>query len=457
MSREIEALLSGSELAAAQRLPALLGEARPEDVAEVLTHFDAEDTLRLWTAIPDEDHRVLTLVEADPVTREQIVRALPRRTLIETVERMEPDDAADLLALIDEGERHSVITNLEPETARDVSELLQYPADSAGGIMTSEFVSVGPDRTCQQALLLLQQSFDTEVVAYVYVVDEARRLLGVISLREIIAARPEALIRDHMRREVISADIDLDQEAVARLAHKYNLKSIPVIDASARILGVVTIDDIVSVISEEVDEDIYRMAGSPGDHPLRKRIFSRMFARIPWLVFSLAAGLAIGHHQVHSGRAEGAPEAEVTPLLMLFAFTPLVIGLSGGVATQSSTLITRGLATGEVGRGGTARLLAQEFTIGVGIGVCMGLIAAGLLFALDSLGYLPLDARMPFAIGLGVMGGVVIAAVSGTLIPLACNSLKVDPALVAGPFITSFNDLVGGITYVSIAELTLRM
>lgn len=453
---EIDALLAGTEWSAAEHLPALLEKARPEDLAEVLTHFSEADALRVWTTIPDEDQRVLTLVEADPVTREQIVRALPRPTLIDTVGRMEPDDAADLLALIDEDERRSIITSLEPETARALTNLMRHPAESAGGIMTSEFVSVGLESTCHQALMRLQQSFETEVVTYLYVVDADERLAGVVSLREIIAARPDDLIRDHMESEVISAEVDLDQEEVARLAHKYNLKSVPVVDAHRRLVGVVTIDDIVGVIADEVDEDIYRMAGSPGDHPVRRGLFNRMFSRMPWLVFSLAAGLAIGYHQVANGQTDVGGSSTTGSSLLLLAFTPLVIGLAGGVGTQSATLITRGLATGEVGRGGIARLLVQESFIGLGIGLCMGLVTAALLYGLSSSGYLPLDARLPSAIGVGVFGGVVIAAISGTSIPLICNALRVDPALVAGPFITSFNDLLGGITYISVGQLLLN-
>lgn len=449
----LEPVLATAHADRAQQLTAILTGQRAEDVADVLTRFASEDKLLIFAAIPEDEQRAWVLAETDPTSRQELVELLPKPMLVETVEQMDPDDATDLLEELDDVQQAEVITQLEPDMAREVRDLLKHAPESAGGIMTSEFVAVRSDQSAGEVLGVLQRTLDTEVVSYVYVVDADDRLQGVISIREIIAAAPEDRVVDRMKTELITAHVDDDQEEVAHLARKYNLQSIPVLDDSQHLLGVATVDDILDIISEEADEDIYRLAGSPGHHPSQQRILRRVLARIPWLGISLLAGVSIGYLQKKQGEAHATGDLGLFSVLLVF--TPLVIGIAGGVGTQSSTLIARGLATGEVELSRYLRILFQEFVIGATISLVMGVLVMGLLYAMSSTGVLPLDAKVPVAVGIGLIAGVLLAAVSGTSIPLVCETMGVDPALVAGPFITSFNDVVGALAYLAIAKAIL--
>lgn len=427
-----------------------LGGWRPEDLAELLERLSEEATLAVFQSLPDDETRAQVLAETDAASRAVLVQSLPRTEVAEVIAAMEPDDVTDLIEEQSGAARVELLGTLTPESARDVQDLLQYSPESAGGIMTPEYVSVHPEQTTQEVLELLQRSIDSEIVSYVYVVDRADRLLGVASIRDLIVARPEQAIGEVMQSEVIAARVSDDQEEVARQASKYNLSSIPVVDAAGRMVGIATIDDIIDVMQEEADEDIYRFGGVPGGTTAQQSLFRRFLARIPWLFFSLCSGIIIGHMQLNEGLT-GPGE----PLLLLVVFTPLVIGIAGGVGTQSSTLIARGLATGQVQLRHGLAVISQEFVIGLGISLTMALLVLGLILGMSWLGYLPLHAQLPLAVSVGLCGGVMLATVSGAAIPLACQRLRIDPALVAGPFITSLNDLVGSFCYLWLARWVL--
>lgn len=447
LSARLSALLSGT--LEANVLRDELRMWRPEDIAEALHGFSTPEKIQLFTALETDEARAIVLSETDSGSRVELVEVLPWKNIGGVVDQMDPDDAADLVEELEAQERVILLDSVEPETARGVEELMRYPADSAGGIMTSEFVAAGANDTARDILLLLQKSIDTEVQSYVYVVEDDDRLIGVVSIREIIAAEPEDVAHALMKKEVISAEVTLDQEEVAHMARKYNLDSIPIVDSAGALLGVVTIDDIVDIISDEADEDIYRLAGSPGQHPAQQTTFRRIVARIPWLFISLAAGLTVAYIQ----KEEVQADVGTTPIELLVVFTPLVIGIAGGVGTQSSTLIARGLATGEIEMSRTKRILTQELAIGCAIGVVFGVVVFGLLSAMTTFGYFPDVPNLALGISAGLTSGVLLAALSGTSIPLVCQAARVDPALVAGPFITGFNDVVGAFAYLAIAKV----
>lgn len=452
LTNKLEEILDGPAERRDPDLRELLVKVRVEDIAEVLGEFAPEEKAIIFSAVPATDQGEV-LNETDPTSTNDLVAVLSEDELAPMVEELDPDDAADIVELIPEEDRSTLLAKVPRETADEVEELLRYDPESAGGIMTLEFIAVRPAQTAAEALAILQKSLDTEVVSYVYVVDDANHLIGVVSIREIIAAKPADLIESIMEREVIFANVHDDQEEVANLARKYNLNSIPIVDAEHGLLGVTTVDDILDIISEEADEDIYRLAGSPANHPAQQRLITRAVGRTPFLLLSVLAGLIIvsmGQNGLEE-TDQGFDEAAV-----LVAFLPLVIGLSGGIGTQSATLIARGLATGEVDMSRSVRVFLQETIIGVSIAVFMAFIVAVSLFTMHATGMLAvLNARFLIAVALGLLAGITLGTTCGTAIPLACQRIKVDPALVAGPFVTAFNDVVGAFAFLAIGNLVL--
>jgi magnesium transporter len=369
------------------------------------------------------------------------------------VEEMPPDEATDLVGDLSDEDRRELFAELEPETVGEVSRLLLHHPESAGGIMTSESITVRPDRTADEVLELLQERLDTEVVAYVYVTAENDRLIGVFSIRDLLRAAPDTPVREFMKTELITAHIDDDQEKVAILARRYNLKSIPIVDGDGRLVGLATIDDILDIIAEEADEDIYRMAGVADSHPAQQRMLRRALVRMPWLLLPVISGFLIAG--LHEEKEGGAPTSGLGETITLVAFIPLVMGIAGAVGTQTATMMVRGMAMGEIELHRSRKVFAQEFGIGLLIALAIGGVVTGGLALLLDAGLLSGSGILAAAVGLGLFGGIILASVCGTLFPIGCEAIGLDPALVAGPFITSFNDVLAAATFLAIAKLVL--
>ncbi|MEE8141602.1 MAG: magnesium transporter [Planctomycetota bacterium] len=426
------------------QLRKFLQNVRAEDVAEILGDFGDDQKSSIFQALPVEKQAVV-LDETDATSREKLVQLLPVSTLAPIVNRMPPDEATDLSELLPEPGRGKLLEALDEQRASAIQTLLRHHPESAGGIMTPQFCAVAAQQTSGDVLELLQKTLDTEVVSYVYVVDKSNRLEGVISIREIIAARPDQRVENFMKREVIAARVTDDQEEVANLARKYNLSSIPVVDSWERLVGVATIDDIVDIISDEADEDIYRIAGTAGDHPAHQKVLSRALVRIPWLLLPGLSGFVV------AGLLQAGQEH-----LILWTFVPLIMGISGGVGIQSSTMIVRGLATGEIDMTRMARVFSQELLIGLAIAFCIGSLAIGLMALVIKTQFISeANPRLPAAVGIGLMVGILLATVCGTLLPIACQLIRLDPALVAGPFITGLNDVLAAFCYLTIGHVIL--
>jgi len=432
-------------------LAEFLASVRPEDIAALLPRFSPDQKLEIFRALPPETAAVV-MDEADWDTTREIVSELSTPDLGRIVEEMPPDEATDLVGDLSEEERRELFAELEPETIGEVSRLLRHHPESAGGIMTSESITVAPDLTAGEVLDLLQERLDTEVVAYVYVVDADGRLSGVFSIRDLLRAAPETRVRDFMKTELITARIDDDQEKVARLARKYNLKSIPIVDEAGRLVGLATIDDILDILAEEADEDIYRMAGLTDSNPTQQKLLRRVLARLPWLLLPVISGFVIA--SLH-GDGEGGSSL-LGDQLTLVAFIPMVMGIAGAVGTQTATVMVRGMATGDIEAGRRRRVLLQEVGIGFLIAIVMSALVCSAVALAHEAGILPVSVSLAPAVGLGLAGGIVLASIFGTLFPICCEAIGLDPALVAGPFITSSNDVLGATTFLAIAEIVLH-
>ncbi len=430
-----------------EKIKDFLENLHPSDLAELVEDLNDRQKQEFFALLSDEDAAeiIQEMEEFDQVT---LFRLLTRKRASAILKEMASDDAVDLLGELSEDESRELL-NLLKEEAAEIRGLLQYPEDSAGGIMTTEFTALPLTLNVEGAIKRLRQiAPDAETIYYVYVVDDQKRLAGVVSLRELIAAQDEMLVKDIMRKNVISVDVSMDQEEVARVVSKYDLLAVPVVDEEQRLLGIVTVDDILDVVEEEATEDIYKLVGTSeveGTDLIDATVFNMSARRLPWLIISLLGGLV-------TGRVIGFFEASIEQVFALVFFIPVIMGMGGNVGAQSSTVFVRGLATGEVEAAEVWRYFFRE----VRIGITMGLVT-GIMIALAATIWQPTIANLGLVVGLAMCITVILATVIGTLIPMLFNNWGIDPAITAGPFVTTIKDVTGLLIYFLVANLLMGL
>ncbi|MCK4401988.1 magnesium transporter, partial [bacterium] len=354
------------------------------------------------------------------------------------LDTMPPDNAADILQYLPEEEHLKVLAQMTEEEAEEVEELIQYDKDTAGGIMTTEFVSFQEDFTVAGALEHLRKDTDVEAIYYIYATDREDHLRGVVTLRELIMAEPDKRLKAVMTSDIISVKPDMDQEYVANLVAKYDLLAVPVTDAPNKLLGIITVDDIVDVIREEATEDAYKSVGTTEDELLTKSAFSVAKIRLPWLITTLLGELIC---VLVVSRFKFVLEQ----IIALAFFMPIVAAMGGNIGIQSSTIVVRGLATGIIDTKKIWRMLFREIRIGAIMGLACGAVvgAVGVLWQGQLVFGLILSISMFMAI--------IVAAAIGAIIPLVFNKFNIDPAIATGPFVTTANDITGMLIYFSLA------
>lgn len=440
------------------------GELRAVDIAEALTHAD-NDTARVIVSLLDDERAAEALISTDDHTRAAVTAALDVDHLTRIVEELDPDDAADVLPLIDDERRPTVLAGLDPEFRAAVARLSGYAPDSAGGIMTTEVFSVDAAATCAQALAKIGEAEQPETISRLYVTDAAFRLVGVVSLKDLLTSRHDRRVGEIMDADVISVRVDEDQEESARLADRYHLASLPVVDHQRRLIGLITVDDIMDVLEEEASEDMMLLAGTNVSHPTTEPIASRLRARAPWLTVTLLgtflAGLLLeaieaaffpsqldDAMQRLLGASAESPRAVANAhaFKMLMYYIPLIGGMAGNVGSQSSTIMVRGFATGEVDPTKPGRVLRGEMLLALLIGLGAGLLVGALVSATH-----PDYPVLGLIVGAALPCAIVAAALAGTLIPFACQAVRVDPAYAGGPFLLTLNDLAAYTIYFAVA------
>ncbi len=419
-----------------------LADEHPIDIAVALQHLDEEQKLSVLEALEPET-QAQVLDETDIETKKAFLEQADREVLTSIVEEMPPDEGADLLDLMPEETEQQVLQAVEEPHAGSLRELLEYEPDTAGGQMTTDFVSLRADTTAAEAIRKIQGAVDAEHVNWLYVVDDQGGLVGTVSIQQLITARPDSMISDFLHTEVYSVTTDVDQEEVVRVVDRYNLPALPVTAADGVLKGIITLDDVVDVIRQEVDEDMYRMAGTASDHPVTEPVPKRVLKRLPWLVVTVVTGLTVAYiYSSHEELLKGA--------VAIVFFAPVIQALGGSVGVQSSTILVRGLATGELETGRISRLLLHEVTVGALIGIICGAIV-GLVA-----GWWQGSASLGLVVAMAILTGVTASSLTGTMVPAICHKLGVDPAISAGPFVTGLNDIIGLGVYLGIATLVLQ-
>ncbi len=414
--------------------------AHPSDLAILVDELNDEQKKELFALLSDEDAARI-IQEMEEFDQVSLLRLLAKHRASAILKEMDIDDAADLIGELAPDEARELLSLIEEE-AEEIKGLLKYPEDTAGGLMTTEFISLPEDIPVEEAITRLREiAPHAEIIYYVYVVDTHTRLSGVLSLRDLIAAGDGTLLSEIMYRNVISVPVTMDQEEVARVVSRYDLLAVPVVDEEQRLLGIITIDDILDVLEEEATEDIYRLAGTAdveGIDILDATVLGLARRRMPWLVISLLGGLL-------SGSVIGAFQSTLEAVVILAVFIPVIMDMGGNVGTQSSTIFVRGLATGEIGPADVWRYFFREIKVGLTMGVCNGLmiaVAASIWQGMPLLG---------FVVGVAMFSTIALAALIGTLVPIIFNSYGIDPAITAGPFVTTIKDVTGLLIYFWIA------
>ncbi|MHC4591162.1 MAG: magnesium transporter [Planctomycetota bacterium] len=388
----------------------LLDGVRPADVASVLGDLDDEMLASVFRLL-DAETGAEVLDELGPDDVQALAQAAPNRVR-DAVGEMEPDEAVDVL-----------------EQATAAEQLLPYPPDTAGGLMTTEFVSLPKDVTAREAIEITQRSREAETVGHLFVADQDSRLVGHLPLQALVFAPPDRLVGDLIEDYPHTVTADTDQEELVRAATRYDLAAVPVVDRERRLIGVVTLDDILEAAEKEVDEDMYRLAGTGERDPVHASVYRSTTLRLPWLLLSVLDGLFIAYVLSHF---------KLVKEPKLLYFIPLIPLMGGQVAIQASTIMVRGLALGSIRRSMLARFLARQFVITLMLSLC----CSGATGVLGWLLVPDVTARVMLAVGLAVCAAILIAGMLGMTLPLAFNMVGIDPAVSAGPFITMLNDLI---------------
>ncbi|AJH16695.1 MULTISPECIES: magnesium transporter [Myroides] len=413
------------------------------DIAEIMNELSGEEAIYIFDIL-DSEVTAEILLELNEDVREKILKTLSPKEIAEELDELDTDDAADIISELPESKKEEVLSELEDlEHAKDIVELLRYDEDTAGGLMAKEYVSVNENwsvLTCVKEMR--KQAEHVSRVHSIYVIDNEGRLKGRLSLKDLLTSSTTTHISDVYIRNVDSVKVDTKDIEVARIMQKYDLEAIPVIDEMGRLVGRITIDDIVDVIKEEADKDYQLAAGISQDVEANDSILMLTRARLPWLILAMIGGFVA----VNVSRSfEGAMEK----FGVLFFFTPLIAAMAGNVGVQSSAIIVQGLANNSI-TGSIWKRLGKEVTLSLLNGFLLAI-----LMMLGSHFLLGVDYIIGITVSIALISVIIIASLIGTFVPILLNKYGIDPALATGPFITTSNDIFGILIYFSIAKVIL--
>jgi magnesium transporter len=424
-----------------------LRAASSHELAEALRDLSPTELGTLFSRLGDEALAEL-ISELDPFDAARLLGKLSRAEAADVLEEMDPDDAADVAGELHSEVAEAILAEMEQEEAQDVRELLNYPPESAAGIMTPEFVALAPDLSADEALAALRRlAEEVEQIYYAYVTEPVTdRLLGVLSLHRLAFARPWTPISELMITDIAKVRADEDQEVAARLLDQRNLIALPVVDERDRLLGIITADDAADVLLEEAGEDIERLGGSqPLDEPyLRASVLHLFRKRVPWLLVLFIA-------EAYTGTVLRHFEDTLSEMVSLAFFIPLLIGTGGNVGSQTVTTLVRAMGVGEVQFGDLLRVVRREVAVGALLGAVMGVATYVRAWTLD------VGVEIGPVVAVTAMFIVLWAAIVAGALPLVLRRLKIDPAVVSAPFITTLVDGTGLFMYFTIAQIMLGL
>jgi len=413
------------------------------DLAAVFQTLSPAHQQRLFELIENREQKGIILSELDRDTFLDLTEDLDLDELVKILETMANDDVTDLIGQLPAARSSAILEKMKKEHSAQVEGLLSYRDDTAGGIMVTDFIALRQDCTAREAIASLQKEYqDVEMPFYLYAVDENGHLVGVSSLRQLVLVPPETPLKAFMTTDVFSVQTDMDQEEVAKMVARYDILAVPVVDESHRLVGIVTVDDVIDIFRAEATEDILKMAGVGDEFIETKSISKSTRTRLPWLFASCLGGIVAFYVINHF-------ESSLSRFAYLAAFIPVIMGMGGNIGTQSSTIVVRGLATGRLSVRDIRTVVFKELVIGGMLGVFYGL----LIGAVAQVSY----SRLSFAlaVALAVLSSMSVAALVGSLVPMFFARLNIDPAVATGPFVTTAIDIISVFFYFQISTILL--
>jgi magnesium transporter len=424
----------------------LLQKQHPADLAQIFSELSERERHAAFSVLVEKNGKLAmeALSEVGPEKGAQLLALRSAEEIARLLQELPSDDAAALIDHLPEELSAAVLVLIRPKIGGGVTELLEYEEQTAGRLMNPNVFALAEDLTAGESITALQQARDVEMVFYLYVVDDRRHLVGVVSLRRLLLVPPDTPLKRIMTVDVYSVRVDTDQEEVARQVASYNLLAIPVVDAENKLVGVITVDDVIDVIKDEATEDVFRLAGVSKDDGVLTPPRESLRRRLPWLLVNLVTAFI-------AASVVGLFSGTINEVVALATFMPVVAGMGGNAATQTLAVIVRGIALGELTWSNARQALVKEGLVGIGNGVANGLVGAVGVWILT---------RGDWALGLILMAAMIInmfvAATAGTLIPLGLRALKVDPALASSVFITTFTDVFGFFSFLGLGKIFVR-
>lgn len=430
---------------ATRHLQKIIDKTHAADLSLVFRSLSLSSQQKLFDLIDDVEQKGVLFMELDEDIFLDLIDGMELDALAKIFENMPTDDVADLLGRLPEEKSDAILEKMKKEGSEEVEDLLRYDDDTAGGIMVPDFFALKEEITAKEAIESLQKEHqDVEMPFYLYVVDEYDNLVGVSSLRQLVLVPPETPLKAFMSTDVFSVQTDVDQEEVAKLVARYDILAVPVVDENNRLMGIVTVDDVIDIFRQEATEDMLKMAGVGEEFIETKTVFRSTRIRLPWLFASCVGGIFAFFI---IGRFEGS----LVKYAYLAAFIPVIMGMGGNIGTQSSTIVVRGLATGRLHIRDIWSVVLKELSIGLILGVIYGVLIGTVAQVRYNMALLAL------AVGLALISSMTIAALIGSLVPMAFARINIDPAVATGPLVTTAIDIISVFFYFKIATSFLGL
>jgi len=419
-----------------------INQLHPGDAAQIINELPVEYQVKAFSFLSSELASDV-IIDLHDELREDVLETIQQKRLVEIMDEMDSDEAADIAAELSDHQLEDVLKKIDKEDSEEIKQLLFYDEDTAGGIMQTEIITVNKEMNRVEMIDHIRANYDdVEKLYYVFVTDVENKLIGIMEASKLLLCKTEMKAMDIMDKVVISAPVDMDQEEVAKIFRKYDIYILPVVDNENHLLGRITVDDILDVIDEEASEDVYKMVGLDNEDKVFTSPLSSVKKRLPWLTLNLFTALLVSS-------VVGIFEGTIARLSFLAVLMPIVAGLGGNSGTQTLTVITRGIALGELTLHNTYRAIVKEITVGIINGLLIGSVAMLIAYLLKG------DLLLGAVLGISMVCNMFIAGLVGSSIPVVMKTLKIDPALASSVIITMLTDIGGFATFLGLATLLL--